>query len=772
MRYLVAFNNGAADDTSLITSVATPAGTIGGHNTWTDVTGFVRASRWARGRQHEQGRFEAGEATLDMQNEDGRFNPWNTAGPYFGLLAVGVPLQILATYASVTTKQFTGNLHTFKPKWPSNFNSDVEFVAQDAFRLLALANIPMAATSAYRAIVMGDSPRSYWRLGDAGALAVDQVGITTLAPNGTNPGTYHGLLLSPADIATTANITLSGEQTIDGFTTSASRVLVKNQTTTSTNGVYISSSGAWSRASDANTAASISTVSIALLNGTQGTFTFGSTTQNIVYLSNAVTTLGTDPVTWSNAGAPGATQGSAGALFGEPSAGAFDTGNGTFFPTISLASAGWVNPNNAQPFPTSGAYTVEFWVQFRAQPGTRNVVYENLAGSGSAFNSMIVGFDNLNGASVVQTEPNVGIFFSAHQGGGNAATWHITTAVGINDGGWHHIACVVSNFTTGAASLYVDGSPKALTTLAGSNFPITLSGTGTALIASQTNTAGNFPGYIQEMAVYDSGLLATRVLAHYSAGTSASGAWTGQTSGQRVAAVLDAIAWPAGNRNIDTGDATNTMVGYGGGAVQKALKHLQDVERTENGALFVTKDGKIRFVSHAALITTPYTTVQSVFGDRPLTPFFELPYQPDLDFGEDDLDLYTVVVGSNVSGPTITVLDQTAVDRYGYRALDLTGLLGTSSVALNSRANAALTQYKVPLTRVRQVQILPLDSPAALFPEVLARELLDLIQVTRAGIPGSPLVASTTVEHIEHIVDARAGTWVTHYGLGQALAPA
>jgi hypothetical protein len=54
-------------------------------------------------------------------------------------------------------------------------------------------------------------------------------------------------------VATTANITLSGEQTIDGVTTSSSRVLVKNQGTSSQNGIYVSSSGAWSRASDANT---------------------------------------------------------------------------------------------------------------------------------------------------------------------------------------------------------------------------------------------------------------------------------------------------------------------------------------------------------------------------------------------------------------------------------------------------------------------------------------------------------------------------------------
>lgn len=51
-------------------------------------------------------------------------------------------------------------------------------------------------------------------------------------------------------VATTANITLSGEQTIDGVLTSASRILVKNQSAPAQNGVYVTDAGAWARASD------------------------------------------------------------------------------------------------------------------------------------------------------------------------------------------------------------------------------------------------------------------------------------------------------------------------------------------------------------------------------------------------------------------------------------------------------------------------------------------------------------------------------------------
>lgn len=55
----------------------------------------------------------------------------------------------------------------------------------------------------------------------------------------------------PCRVATTAAITLSGEQTIDGVAVVADdRVLVKNQATASENGIWVADTSAWSRALD------------------------------------------------------------------------------------------------------------------------------------------------------------------------------------------------------------------------------------------------------------------------------------------------------------------------------------------------------------------------------------------------------------------------------------------------------------------------------------------------------------------------------------------
>jgi hypothetical protein len=93
--------------------------------------------------------------------------------------------------------------------------------------------------------------------------------------------------------ATTANITLSGTQTIDGVAVIAGdRVLVKDQSTAANNGIYVVASGSWSRSADADTWAEL-----------VGAFTFveeGTTNDNSgwVCTSPAGGTLGSTAVTF------------------------------------------------------------------------------------------------------------------------------------------------------------------------------------------------------------------------------------------------------------------------------------------------------------------------------------------------------------------------------------------------------------------------------------------------------------------------------------------
>jgi hypothetical protein len=69
--------------------------------------------------------------------------------------------------------------------------------------------------------------------------------------------------------ATTANITLTAPQTIDGISVIAGdRVLVKNQTTASANGIYVVAAGAWTRSTDADSWAELVSAFVFVERGT------------------------------------------------------------------------------------------------------------------------------------------------------------------------------------------------------------------------------------------------------------------------------------------------------------------------------------------------------------------------------------------------------------------------------------------------------------------------------------------------------------------------
>lgn len=94
--------------------------------------------------------------------------------------------------------------------------------------------------------------------------------------------------------ATTANITLSGTQTVDGVALAAGdRVLVMNQTNGANNGIYVVATGAWTRATDADTSAKVTTGMITFVE--EGTVNAG---KQFVLNTPMPITLGTTSLTF------------------------------------------------------------------------------------------------------------------------------------------------------------------------------------------------------------------------------------------------------------------------------------------------------------------------------------------------------------------------------------------------------------------------------------------------------------------------------------------
>ena len=129
----------------------------------------------------------------------------------------------------------------------------------------------------------------------AGTVATTPSAATDIANKSYVDTVAQGLDTKASVVAgTTANITLSGAQTIDGISIVATdRVLVKDQAAPAENGIYIASATAWARAADMSTWAQVPGAYVFIETGT----TLADT--GWVCTSNAGGTINVTAMTWS-----------------------------------------------------------------------------------------------------------------------------------------------------------------------------------------------------------------------------------------------------------------------------------------------------------------------------------------------------------------------------------------------------------------------------------------------------------------------------------------
>ncbi|CAB5212676.1 hypothetical protein UFOVP192_43 [uncultured Caudovirales phage] len=400
--------------------------------------------------------------------------------------------------------------------------------------------------------------------------------------------------------ATTANITLSGLQTIDGYTTIAGdRVLVKSQGTQSQNGIYIASTGAWTRSTDMDVWAEVPGAYTVVLNGTvNGNTSWVSTsadtgTINVTpitfvqfssistYYAGTGLTLASNTFSITNTGVTAATYGSASSVpvFAVNAQGQLTsvTNTSIAIANTQVSGLGTMSTQNANAvaitggsingttvgassastgaFTTLGGTTITASVQF-VGPGTGltgTATSLSIGGNaatatsaGSVTNS--VTFSNTGGAvpgttfngSVARTIDYSTLGAPSVTGTGASGTW------GINISG---NAATVTNgvYTTGSYS-----NPTWITSILGSIV------SGAVATATLATTATNIGGGTAGALAYQSGLGATSFL---SLGTTNYVLTAGATAPQYVA-----------QSTLSVGSATNAtnatyLVGGVAGAV-------------------------------------------------------------------------------------------------------------------------------------------------------------------------------------------------------------
>ena len=91
--------------------------------TWTDVTDYVALEdgpvQIERGRSAAGTTADAGTCTLVLNNDDKRFTPGYTGGPYGANVVVGKRIRITITHNGTEYRRFTGYISSFDLNWPT-----------------------------------------------------------------------------------------------------------------------------------------------------------------------------------------------------------------------------------------------------------------------------------------------------------------------------------------------------------------------------------------------------------------------------------------------------------------------------------------------------------------------------------------------------------------------------------------------------------------------------------------------------------------------------
>ena len=137
---------------------------------WTDVTADMVLTGTRRGRNRELGAFETGTMAFTLRNDGRKYDPDNSAGPYYGKLRPNRRVRLKAFYSPFTYPIFQGFIDRITQVYGGPNDAAASFECSDLFKLLNRVELP---ASVYRAEVDADNPDVWFPLDEpAGSATV------------------------------------------------------------------------------------------------------------------------------------------------------------------------------------------------------------------------------------------------------------------------------------------------------------------------------------------------------------------------------------------------------------------------------------------------------------------------------------------------------------------------------------------------------------------------------------------------------------------------
>lgn len=234
-------------------------------------------------------------------------------------------------------------------------------------------------------------------------------------------------------------------------------------------------------------------------------------------------------------------------------------------------------------------------------------------------------------------------------------------------------------------------------------------------------------------------------------GAEQSPAGAGETTGARIARVLDNAAWPDTDRRISDGDATVQATTL----AQNAWSELCVTSDSEIGELWITADGKVRFRSRSEVVAHARNS-KATFGDGA----GELPLR-DLKPRSPGKHIRNTISAARVGGSAQLAEDPASQLAFGKLTLNRTDLTLETDAAADDWANYVLYLLKDPDVEIEQFTVKP-RTDDRLWPQVLGREIGDRVSVKLSPPGGGDrLEREVIIRGIAH--DITPDDWVTTF---------
>ena len=758
-------------------------------------------------RQHELQRFQAGSVNLTLWNQDGRFSPWNTNGPYYNLLNPVDASQDGGDSDSSGTWGWTSNASVLTYLTPP-------VILDKAYTLKIVGNggspttasagrdgmgnatvYPVTAGKSYTAMcsfLTSVTARAWtvqidWYKSDHTTLISSSVSSSVMDNTTTWTKATVAGVTAPA-LAAFAVITVSGASLANNEVHWICRAALFNAVANVPNTAWapgqrglvparpIKCTATWSGTpypvfymyvdnwtpkygqvkAEQVISATDAMKLLALANMDHSVYPGQVITDGATQLYRLGDNIGSTTALESISGdALTATD----VTFGQPQPILTDSSGSATFPEI-VSAVKVLTPL------TGTAYSLEWWFQASAPAANEMYLFNQLGSNPGNVGQVIVAIESAGGGHPGALQ----VFFDSLDGTSQYGSLNGTTS--LCDGAWHHVVIARNGATV---TVYVDG--QVYGSVAGNPFTLSTNINNTAEPAviggiNQEGVAGitsGFAGNLANFAIYQE-VYAVGVDSVESLYVGLCRVFRTRVGVTRISAMLGTTDWPSALQNIATGSSlvqppTSSLT------TLSALSYIQTIEATEQGAFYCDESGVFVYRDrHYVITASAANTSQATFANDLTAGHFHFLSQ-SLVPAEDDLDLWNDVPGQRQGGVLQRSQDASSIRAYQKRTLTgYTSGLQTSDNEVLDLTQWLVAHYGVPITRVRSISLDNTADAGANLPQMLGRTLLDRITISWQPIDGTtvPFDQDSLIESITHNVTQ--SKWVTTWQLSPAEA--